>query len=363
MNRVGIMVDLSHVGAQDSPRRPSSPRRSPCTYSHCLPSGLKQHPRNKTDEQLKFIADHGGFVGVTMFPPFLKRGTEATVDDYVEAIEYMVNMSAKTMSGIGTDFTQGYAPGILRLDHPRQGPLSATDGFRQRASTPKASAQIGDLPNLTRRHGDAPAGVRSQASRRSWATTGCGCSTLERLSRLTNKKDPHATATADRSRSKQPASGRTDGLPMLYVPRHFFTNNHLAVEAALGRDRYAEILYHGRLQVRVFLVRKRSQAARAPRHGGIRALPEAPVATRLGPVSLHRQPTRRPAAPRSTSATRLSCCSSRARSAASSATCSRAGSPAPWTGSANGHRAQLGPTVSRETQCAAEGIRPLRLQQ
>ena len=35
----------------------------------------------------------------------------------------------------------------------------------------------------------------------------------------------------------------TDGLPMLYVPRHFFTNNHLAVEAALGRDKYSEILY------------------------------------------------------------------------------------------------------------------------
>jgi hypothetical protein len=35
----------------------------------------------------------------------------------------------------------------------------------------------------------------------------------------------------------------TDGLPMLYVPRHFFVNNHAAVESALGRDRYAEILY------------------------------------------------------------------------------------------------------------------------
>ena len=35
----------------------------------------------------------------------------------------------------------------------------------------------------------------------------------------------------------------TDGLPMLYVPRHFFTNNHLAVEDALGQQKYAEILY------------------------------------------------------------------------------------------------------------------------
>ena len=52
----------------------------PVCYSHCCPSGLKEHPRNKTDEQLKEIADAGGFVGVTMFAPFLKRGPDATVE-------------------------------------------------------------------------------------------------------------------------------------------------------------------------------------------------------------------------------------------------------------------------------------------
>ena len=36
----------------------------------------------------------------------------------------------------------------------------------------------------------------------------------------------------------------TDALPMLYVPRHFFINNHVAVEEALGAEKYAEILYH-----------------------------------------------------------------------------------------------------------------------
>ncbi|OZG70079.1 hydrocarbon binding protein [Hahella sp. CCB-MM4] len=35
----------------------------------------------------------------------------------------------------------------------------------------------------------------------------------------------------------------TDALPMLYVPRHFFVNNHMAIEEELGADRYAEILY------------------------------------------------------------------------------------------------------------------------
>jgi Domain of unknown function (DUF5943)/V4R domain len=35
----------------------------------------------------------------------------------------------------------------------------------------------------------------------------------------------------------------TDSLPMIYVPRHFFVNNHVEVEAALGRAAYAKSLY------------------------------------------------------------------------------------------------------------------------
>jgi hypothetical protein len=51
----------------------------------------------------------------------------------------------------------------------------------------------------------------------------------------------------------------TDGLPMLYVPRHFFTNNHIAVEAALGRDRYSEILYPAGYKSAFFWCEKESK--------------------------------------------------------------------------------------------------------
>ena len=34
-----------------------------------------------------------------------------------------------------------------------------------------------------------------------------------------------------------------DGMPMILVPRHFFLNNHLAIESALGRERYAQLLF------------------------------------------------------------------------------------------------------------------------
>jgi hypothetical protein len=35
---------------------------------------------------------------------------------------------------------------------------------------------------------------------------------------------------------------RTDGLPMIYLPRHFLVNNHLAVEDALGVEAYRVLL-------------------------------------------------------------------------------------------------------------------------
>ena len=131
MNRLGILCDLSHVGSKTS-EDVILASKQPVAYSHCLPSGLKAHPRNKSDEQLKFIVDHGGFVGVTMFPPFLKKGSAATVDDFVEAIEYVVNICGEENVGIGTDFTQGYRPRVLRMAHPRQGLCPPPDRLRRR---------------------------------------------------------------------------------------------------------------------------------------------------------------------------------------------------------------------------------------
>ena len=147
MNRVGIMVDLSHVGGNTSTEAILASKKPVC-YSHCLPSGLKEHPRNKSDEQLKFIADRGGFIGVTMFSPFLRRGIESTVDDYVEAIDYIINLVGEDCVGIGTDFTQGYGkPFFEWLTHDKGSYRRLTDfGTVQ---NPKGIETIGELPNLT----------------------------------------------------------------------------------------------------------------------------------------------------------------------------------------------------------------------
>jgi len=147
MNRVGIMVDLSHVGGATSEEALLASTKPVC-YSHCLPSGLKEHPRNKSDEQLRFIADRGGFIGVTMFPPFLKRGIEATVDDYVEAIDYVINLVGEDCVGIGTDFTQGYDKGFFDWITHDKGRHRRLTNFG-RIINPEGIRTIGEFPNLT----------------------------------------------------------------------------------------------------------------------------------------------------------------------------------------------------------------------
>jgi membrane dipeptidase len=147
MNRVGMLVDLSHVGARTSDDAIHASTR-PVAYSHCCPAALKAHPRNKSDEQLRFIAERGGFVGVTMFPPFLKNGPRSTVDDYVATIDYVVNLIGEDAVGIGTDFTQGHPDAFFRwITHDKGTARKLTD-FGEIAN-PLGLRTIGEFPNLT----------------------------------------------------------------------------------------------------------------------------------------------------------------------------------------------------------------------
>jgi len=147
MNRVGMMCDLSHVGPKTS-EDAIRVSKQPVCYSHCLPAGLKAHPRNKSDEQLRFIAERGGFIGVTMFPPFLRQGTAATVDDYVEAIDYVVRVAGEDCVGIGTDFTQDHDRGFFDWITHDKGTGRKLTEFGDIVN-PAGIQTIGEFPNLT----------------------------------------------------------------------------------------------------------------------------------------------------------------------------------------------------------------------
>lgn len=146
MNRTKMLCDLSHVGPKTS-RDVIEASTAPVVYSHCLPIGLKSHPRNKTDEQLKFIVDKGGFVGVTMFPPFLPKGPNSDVSDYVAAIDYVINLVGEEFVGIGTDFTEGYGEDFFNhITHDKGNGRQLTKfGLVQ---NPTGFREIRDFPNI-----------------------------------------------------------------------------------------------------------------------------------------------------------------------------------------------------------------------
>jgi membrane dipeptidase len=147
MNRVGMLCDLSHVGPVTS-RDVILASTKPVAYTHVLPAALKPHPRNKSDEEMRFIAAHGGFVGVTMFPPFLARGNDATVEDYVAAIDYVAGIAGEDNVGIGTDFTQDQDQAFFEWICHDKGYARRLVDFAEIVN-PAGMRRIGDVPNLT----------------------------------------------------------------------------------------------------------------------------------------------------------------------------------------------------------------------
>ena len=150
MNRIGIVVDLSHVGAQTS-REIIMASSKPVVYSHIAPAALKQHPRNKSDEEIRFLTSQGGFVGVTPFPWFLANGNDSTLEDYLDAIDYVVAIAGENNVGIGTDFMEGHGPEFVEWIMRDKGygrPLVDISDILQ-PTFPKGIATIREFPHVT----------------------------------------------------------------------------------------------------------------------------------------------------------------------------------------------------------------------
>jgi membrane dipeptidase len=111
MNRVGILVDVSHVSRQ-AMLQAVMLSRVPVVASHSCATALCGHPRNLDDTQLDALRDTGGLVQITAMPPFLRaRGRSETVGvaEFVDHIDYVVRRIGLGHCGISSDFDGGGA--------------------------------------------------------------------------------------------------------------------------------------------------------------------------------------------------------------------------------------------------------------
>ncbi len=103
MNRLGIMVDLSHAH-EKSFYDALELSKMPIVCSHSSARALCDHPRNLTDDQMRALAQKGGVAQTTLYHGFLKKDGEATILDAMAHLEHAIDVMGIDHVGLGTDF-------------------------------------------------------------------------------------------------------------------------------------------------------------------------------------------------------------------------------------------------------------------
>jgi membrane dipeptidase len=109
LNALGILVDLSHCGRQTSADAIRVSKK-PVAFTHTGCAAVVDHPRHRTDQELRAVADKGGVSGV-FFMPYLAGGKQPTAADVIRHLEHMINVAGEDHVSIGTDGT--ISPAVL----------------------------------------------------------------------------------------------------------------------------------------------------------------------------------------------------------------------------------------------------------
>jgi membrane dipeptidase len=105
LNAQRMIVDLSHSGEKTC-LEAARASKAPISINHTGCRAVTDLPRNKSDAELRLVAERGGFVGI-YFMPFLNLSGHARAEDVARHIDHAVNICGEDHVGIGTDGTVG----------------------------------------------------------------------------------------------------------------------------------------------------------------------------------------------------------------------------------------------------------------
>jgi membrane dipeptidase len=108
MNALGIVIDLSHCGYQTTLDAIEVSER-PVAVTHSFCRALRDHPRGKSDAQLRLLAERDGYMGILAVPFFLADEPYPSISLVLDHIDHAVGIMGLKRVGIGTDWS-GFSP-------------------------------------------------------------------------------------------------------------------------------------------------------------------------------------------------------------------------------------------------------------
>ena len=102
MNRVGIVVDMSHSG-EKSTFDAIETSEKPIAITHANPTFWHAAKRNKSNDLLKTLGESGGMLGLSLYPHHLKDNTDCTLESFCEMTARTAEIININNIGIGSD--------------------------------------------------------------------------------------------------------------------------------------------------------------------------------------------------------------------------------------------------------------------
>lgn len=153
MNRVGMIIDLSHVGIQTSIDTIEHSKR-PVAITHANPQWLYPVPRNVPKEVMTKLKENNGIIGLSPFPNMMS-GSGDSIEDFVEMVAQTVEFMGINNVGIGTDLIMNRDDEFMiwanmgKWTHDRTAHKSQSKGLSANPQWPNWFSGPEDFPNLS----------------------------------------------------------------------------------------------------------------------------------------------------------------------------------------------------------------------
>jgi len=102
MNQAGVAADLSH-SAYRTTSQAIAESAKPVLISHAGCAAVSAHPRNQPDDNLRSLANRGGYLGIYLMPYLVASPTVPTREHVLNHLLHAIDVCGSDHVGIGSD--------------------------------------------------------------------------------------------------------------------------------------------------------------------------------------------------------------------------------------------------------------------